>query len=179
MQSQVVLMWCCYAQTVCDKCDKNIWISKENTLKSFSLDWVILPASFADAGNTCLYSRNIITRAASRLLLHQILSPPLPRPETGTWGSIISDGRIIATKYTLSHVNLYPEAGEEDVVRWTEDCHQLMCYHYLLSWCDQLSLSWRDDRSWGQDFQVFFKHKNNDIHIAYRLGQSVPKSLGS
>ena len=83
MQSQVVLMWCCYAQTVCDKCDKNIWISKENTLKSFSLDWVILPASFADAGNTCLYSRNIITRAASRLLLHQILSPS--SPQTRDW----------------------------------------------------------------------------------------------
>ena len=122
MQSQVVLM-CCYAQTVCDKRDKNIWISKENTLKSFSLDWVILAASFADAGNTCLYSRNIITRAASRLLLHQILSPS--SPQTRDWGSIISDGRIIATKHTLSHVNLYPEAGEEDVVRVTEDRHQL------------------------------------------------------
>ena len=142
MQSQVVIM-CCYAQTVCDKCDKNIWISKENTLKSFSLDWVILAVSFADAGNTCLYSRNIITRAASRLLLHQILSPPLPRPETGTWGSIISDGRIIATKYTLSHVNLYPEAGEEDVVRWTKDRHHLcviiIFYRDVISYHDMMT----------------------------------------
>ena len=59
------------------------------------------------------------------MLLHQILSPSSPQTSDGAWGSIISDGRIIATKHTLSHVNLYPEAGEEDVVRVTEDRHQL------------------------------------------------------
>ena len=82
MQSQVVLM-CYYVQTVCDKRDKNIWTTKENTIKSFSLDWVIFLAKLSVAGNTCLYSRNIITREQPADCYYIKFSlPPLPRPGT-------------------------------------------------------------------------------------------------
>ena len=78
MQSQVVLM-CCDAKTVSDS---PALADKENRIKSL-FGWSHF-ASFAIAGNTCLYSPNIITRA-SRLLLHQMVSPPT-RPD---WGMML------------------------------------------------------------------------------------------